>query len=305
VQAFFKLNSERNFIFEGDKMSHTICQYTTKKGYSVEYSVVGKGEPILIMHGGHSNCKEELGYSELTGNGYSVITPSRPGYGNTSKELGVNINTACEAYIELLDALGIAQVHVIAISAGGPSGIHFASRYPQRVRSLSLQSAVAQRWLTPDDKLYKSAQIMFRPSNEKYLWAMIRFMNKWFSSLLSKSMIASFSLLPSNEVLRQISQKDRNQFKKMLNRQQSGHGFLIDLEQTGHDLTSVLSTIQCPTLILHSIHDPFVSVAHARYAHQHVPHSKLCELNSWGHLIWIGDGATEMFRKQLVFLDNH
>ena len=165
-------------------MSHTICQYTTKKGYSVEYSVVGKGAPILIMHGGHSNCKEELGYSELTGNGYSVITPSRPGYGNTSKELGVNINTACE--------------------------------------------------------------IMFRPSNEKYLWAMIRFMNKWFSSLLFKSMIASFSLLPSNEVLRQISQKDQNQFKKMLNRQQSGHGFLIDLEQTGHDLTSVLSTIQCP-----------------------------------------------------------
>lgn len=286
-------------------MMQTVSHYTTKEGYSMEYSVVGQGEPILIMHGGHSNCKEELGYSELTGNGYSVITPSRPGYGKTSKELGENIHIACEAYLDLLDELGVSQVHLIAISAGGPSGIHFASRYPERVRSLSLQSAVAQRLLTPADKLYKSAQIMFRPSIEKYLWAMMRFINKWFPSLLFKSMIASFSMLPSSEVSRQISEKDRDQFKKMLNRQQSGHGFLVDLEQTGHDLTSVLVTIQCPTLIMHSIHDASVSVAHARHAHQHIPNSLLCELDSWGHLIWLGEGATEMFHKLFAFLDNH
>lgn len=285
-------------------MNNIIHHYKTLDGFNLEYSVVGQGEPILIMHGGHSNCNEELGYKELTGRGYSVITPSRPGYGQTSKELGENLITACDAYLELLNHLHIPQVHVIAISAGGPSGIHFASRNPQRVRSLTLQSAVAGRWLTPGDKLYKSAQIMFRPSAEKYLWAMMRFMNKLIPGLLFKSMIASFSKLPSEEVLPQISDEDRNQFKQMLNRQRSGYGFLIDLAQTQHDLTSVMSVIQCPALVMHSIHDSSVPVEHARHASRHIPGTQLCELDSWGHLIWLGKGAPEMFQMLFSFLES-
>ncbi|UKS25940.1 alpha/beta hydrolase [Paenibacillus sp. HWE-109] len=284
-----------------DRKTH---RYTTKDGFTVEYSSVGQGEPVLIMHGGHSSCNEELGYRELLENGYAIITPSRPGYGNTSKELGEDVITACEAYVELLDNLRLPQIHIIAISAGGPSGIHFASRYPQRVKSLTLQSAVSHRWLTPEDKLYKSAQTMFRPSNEKYLWALMRLMNKLVPSLLFKSMIASFSQLQPEQVLPQISGEDRRQFKNMLNRQRSGHGFLIDLALTGHDLTSVLSAIQCPTLIMHSIHDATVSVEHARHAHRHIPNAELCELDSWGHLIWLGKGAPAMFHKLFTFLDS-
>ncbi|OAB42355.1 alpha/beta fold hydrolase [Paenibacillus glacialis] len=284
-------------------MNRMTRNYITEEGFNVEYTVVGQGEPVLIMHGGHSNCNEVLGYSKLTDRGYSIITPSRPGYGKTSKELGENISIACEAYLNLLDDLCIPQVHIISISAGGPSGIHFASKYPQRVRSLILQSAVSHRWLIPDNKLYKSAQLIFRPSNEKYVWAMMRFMNKWFPRLLFKSMIASFSTFPRKEVLQNISEEDLYLFKQMLNRQRSGSGFFIDLEQTGHDLNPVLSTIQCPTLIMHSIHDAAVSVVHARHAHQHIPNAQLCELDTWGHLIWLGEGAHVMYHNLFAFLE--
>ncbi|MEK8130008.1 alpha/beta hydrolase [Paenibacillus filicis] len=285
-------------------MERNIQRYTTRDGYNVEYSIVGQGEPVLIMHGGHSNCQEELGYRELMENGYAVITPSRPGYGTTSKELGADLIAACEAYLELLDELRIRQVHIIAISAGGPSGILFASRYPERVQSLILQSAVSGTWLTPEDKLYKSAQIMFRPSHEKYLWGIIRLINNLFPSFLFNSMIASFSQLNTKQVLLQINGEDRRQFRSMLNRQRSGHGFLIDLVLTGQDLTSVLSGIQCPTLLMHSIHDASVPMNQARIAaHRHIPNAQLCELDSWGHLIWLGEGATGMFQQLFAFLD--
>lgn len=33
-------------------------------GLTIEYSRVGEGRPILVMHGGHSNCREEFGYRE-------------------------------------------------------------------------------------------------------------------------------------------------------------------------------------------------------------------------------------------------
>ena len=64
-------------------MERTIKKYS-REGLTIEYSLVGKGEPILIFHGGHSNCIEEFGYKSLLDNGYSIITPSRAGYGSTS-----------------------------------------------------------------------------------------------------------------------------------------------------------------------------------------------------------------------------
>jgi pimeloyl-ACP methyl ester carboxylesterase len=224
-------------------MMRKIDHYITKQKLNNEYSIICLGDPILIMHGGHSNCTEELGYSELTSRGYSVITPSRPGYGKTSKELGENMIASCEAYLELLDYFNITRVHVIAISAGGPSGIQFASRYPKRVRSLTLQSAVTHEWMTPEDRIYRTAQKLFRPPVEKYVWQTIRFMNNLFPAYLFGKMLSSFSKLRIKEVWPQISDDDKKKFKKMMDRQRSWHGFLIDLSQTSHVLSSDLSAI--------------------------------------------------------------
>jgi pimeloyl-ACP methyl ester carboxylesterase len=288
----------------GVLMDKSIRQYQTKAGLILEYSIVGQGEPVMVLHGGHSSCYEELGSNELAARHFTVITPSRPGYGRTSKEFGdSSLIVTCDSYIELLDELHIPQVNIIAISAGGPSGIHMASRFPHRVRSLVLQSAVTQCWLSPDDKLYKSAQFLFRPPAEKYVWAMIRLLNKLFPSFLFSNMITSFSKLPKEKVLPQISDADRKKFKSMIAQQRSGHGFLIDLVHTGKDMTSALAAIKCPALIMHSIHDASVSVDHARYARQLIPNARLCELDIWGHLIWLGTGADEMNRQLVSFLE--
>ncbi|WP_159884190.1 alpha/beta fold hydrolase [Paenibacillus puerhi] len=284
-------------------MERPIRNYSTKKGYNLEYTVIGYGEPVLVMHGGHSSCMEELGYRELVERGYSVITPSRPGYGGTSAELGKNISYACEAYVELLDEWSVDQIHVIAISAGGPSGIHLASQYPNRIKSLTLQSAVARRWLTPRDPKYTITKLMFRPSNEKYVWALMRLMNNHFPRQLLASMIPSFSTWPTDKVLQHLNDEARRQFQEMMKRQRSGHGFLIDLDQAQQDLSSALSAVPCPVLILHSVHDAAVPVEHARYANQHLPNAQLCELESWGHLIWLGPDAADMYRKLFHFLE--
>ena len=79
-------------------MERKIQVFLPTEGIIIEYSIIGKGEPILVMHGGHSNCNEEFGYDYLIENGFSVITPSRPGYGKTSKEVGESLTMACEYY---------------------------------------------------------------------------------------------------------------------------------------------------------------------------------------------------------------
>jgi pimeloyl-ACP methyl ester carboxylesterase len=271
-------------------------------GKNMEYSITGKGEPILILHGGHSNCYEEFGFEELEKAGFSLITPSRPGYGTTSPEWGRSLETASRAYEALLNHLGIEKIAIIAISAGGPSGIHFAATYPERVKSLILQSAVTKEWLTPKDKEYKAAYIMFRPRTEKYVWKMIGFMSNLFPKFIFKQMLSSFSHLKGNEIWSHIDKSDIESFKKMNNRQRSGSGFLMDIKQTNEIKKEHLEAIRCPVLILHSKNDSAVSVEHANHAAKHISQAKLELLDSWGHLIWIGKGSEEMNKKLIDFL---
>ena len=271
-------------------------------GKNIEYTIIGEGKPILILHGGHSNCHEEFGYAELIKAGYSLITPSRPGYGRTSPEWGSSLEEASKAYEILLDYLGLENINVIAISAGGPSGIHFAAKYPERVKSLVLQSAVTKEWLTPKDKEYKAAHILFRPKAEKYVWKMIGFMSNLFPKFIFKQMLSSFSHIKGNEIWSHICKSDIESFKKMNNRQRSGTGFVIDIKQTNEIKQEHLKAIQCPVLILHSKNDSAVSVEHAKHAAKHISHAKLELLDSWGHLIWIGKGSEEMNKKLTDFL---
>ncbi|WP_249872127.1 alpha/beta fold hydrolase [Oceanobacillus saliphilus] len=272
------------------------------EGLTIEYSMIGNGEPVFLFHGGHSNCNEEFGYKTLVDNGYSLITPSRAGYGGTSKEIGESLTKACEYYVKLLDHLHLDQVHVIAISAGGPTGIRFASLFPEKVRSLILESAVSREWLTPKDMEYKAAQIIFRPFIEGITWRMLNLFSQLFPKFMFKMMAPQFSSLGKKELKQKMNTSAVEEFKKMNARQRSGHGFLIDIKQskeiTDQDLKSIIS----PTLILHSKNDGFISLDHPNNAFEKIDHSELYVLDTWGHLIWVGQSSKETDEKLISFL---
>ncbi|NRD79016.1 alpha/beta hydrolase [Bacillus sp. BRMEA1] len=275
-------------------------------GNTIEYSITEKGEiPVFVMHGGHSNCYEEFGYRALVQNGFSVITPSRAGYGRTTKEIGESLYKACEYYMKLLDHLEIEKVHLLSVSAGGPTGIYFASHYPHRVKTLTLQSAVTKEWLTPKDKEYKIAQILFRPQLEKTTWKLISCINNRFPKFIFKQMLSSFSKLSYAEMKSKMAAGDIDEIRKMNNRQRSGHGFLIDLLQTKEVTFKDLQAISCPTLIMHSKHDGAVSFEHAYYAQQQITDSEVCLLDSWGHLIWLGQESENVNEKLVEFLTRY
>ncbi|WP_066305116.1 alpha/beta fold hydrolase [Bacillus sp. FJAT-29814] len=282
-------------------MNRRIERYLVER-LAIEYSIIGEGEPIFVMHGGHSNCHEEFGYQALVENGFMVITPSRPGYGGTSKAVGETLSKACLYYARLLDHLKLEKVHLLGISAGGASAIYFAAKYPERVGTLTLQSAVSKTWLTQKDKEYKAARLLFHPKVEKMTWMMISTMNNVFPGFIFKQMFPSFSKLKFSEAKGKINQSDVEAIRKMNNRQRSGFGFMIDLEQVNELTIKVLKAINCPTFIMHSKHDGSVRVEHAYHDHEHIPLSELCLLDSWGHLIWLGNSSSETDEKINRFL---
>lgn len=285
-------------------MAKRVIEVIQIDDFKIEYSIIGQGEPILVMHGGHSNCYEEFGYDYLIEKGYSVITPSRPGYGRTTKEMGESLSIACKFYAKLLNHLNLSQVHVLAISAGGPSGICFASKYPQHVKSLILQSAVTKEWLTSKDLEYKVAKRIFHPKIGRVTWKLLSAMNNKFPSFIFKKMLPSFSSLSYLEAKGKIAEQDIEEIRKMNNRQSSGHGFTIDLHLVNEITLDNLKSVSCPTLIMHSKNDNSVPLQHAYFAHENIADSELCILDSWGHLIWLGTSSDEANEKVGQFLRN-
>lgn len=85
----------------------------------IEYCTIGKGTPVLFLHGGHSNCNERLCLKGFDREKYQLIIPSRPGYGRTPLGNNRTPREAAALIAELIKYLGLESVVLYAISAGG------------------------------------------------------------------------------------------------------------------------------------------------------------------------------------------
>lgn len=269
----------------------------TDKG-QVEYSIVGKGTPVLFLHGGHSNCREILFHKGFDTNKYQLITPSRPGYGNTPLGDNLTPKKTADLLVCLLNYLGIDKVILYAISAGGLSSIELAAMYPERVEKLILASAVTKKWLDEEGPVYKTAKRLFNPKTEKIVWGLIRFFSAIFPRIIANSFYPQFSKNNS----RRLDKKDIKELLSTFKYYGSKTGFMSDID---HDIEQGrISEIQCPTLILHSRNDNSVSFDHAEYANKMIKGSTLIDLdNEWGHLFWIGKDSNEPMIKIIEFIE--
>ena len=68
-----------------------------------------------------------------------MIAPEHPGYGETEMPEWLDgFEDLVIHYDELLDVLGLDQVHVVGYSLGGWLAAEFAAFYPKRLKSLTL-----------------------------------------------------------------------------------------------------------------------------------------------------------------------
>lgn len=264
---------------------------------NIEYSSIGKGQPILFVHGGHANSKETLPYKGLDTTHFQLITPSRKGYGATPLGKKATPLDTAHLFMTLLDQLKIDKVIVYGISAGGYTAIELAAHYPNRVEKLILAAAVTQKWLDKKGSTYKIAQKIFHPKIERFTWGMVSFFSRLFPTLIAKSFFKEFSTNPTAQPTKKESQVLAN----ILQKYHSKQGFLNDIDQNIE--ANSLKKIKCPTLILHSEYDNSVPLSHPKQAHSLIPSSELHLFkNKWGHLLWLGEDYDKILPIILHFL---
>ncbi|MNW47995.1 2-hydroxy-6-oxo-6-phenylhexa-2,4-dienoate hydrolase [compost metagenome] len=255
---------------------------------------------LLLINGGHTHCNSMLPDEPyLLDAGFRLIVPSRPGYQGTPSTTGRTAHEAADALAALMDVLEIDHCDVIALSAGGPTGLQLASRHPQLVRKLVLQCAATCEF--PDAKQKRIASLLFRPGIERIFWALFRGMLNTAPRFTLSKLMASLTTSDAKAIVKALDDEQLISMKRFVETQRSGSGFMNDIHHHSGDL----SEIQARTLIVFSKYDGVIPYRHVDYAMNRIPHVELCLTEAESHLMWFSPHYTEARRNILHFLTNN
>lgn len=106
----------------------------------------GDGPIVLALHGAMGGWDQSLLLAQtISEPRFGVVAVSRPGYLGTPLASGRSPEEQADLYARLLDRMGVDRVGVMAVSGGGPSAVHFATRHAHRCWGLVLVSTCGTR----------------------------------------------------------------------------------------------------------------------------------------------------------------
>jgi 3-oxoadipate enol-lactonase len=125
------------------------------------YQESGDGAALLLLHGLGSSGDDWWFQTPAFAPHFRLLLPHLRGHKQSSTLRGpVSIFTLAADVAQLLDALGIAQTHVLGLSLGGLVAQLLAIHFPQKVNKLILVNTFAHLWPTSLHEAYTLARRM-------------------------------------------------------------------------------------------------------------------------------------------------
>jgi pimeloyl-ACP methyl ester carboxylesterase len=284
---------------------------TTARGL-VEYDLYGtKGPVVLSVHGGLGGADQgRLFASWLQGDGFRILSPSRPGYLGTPLASGQTLEAQADLFAALLDTLHIEKVGLLSISAGGPVAYTFAARYPERVWGLVSIDAVSGH--APQKSSSSVMQTAFMNSIGQKLVMLTAAIS--LQSIVSGTLdeTSHFTGEQKEQRIAYImnTPKMRMFFKGMLDTtfpySQRTVGTDNDAAQTQVMQPLPFARIKAPSLILHGTLDGDVPFDDGVYASEHIPGAQHYWMTNGDHLgFWLSPDAAKAQDKVRTFLQQH
>jgi pimeloyl-ACP methyl ester carboxylesterase len=243
--------------------------------------------PVLVLHGGMGGHDQALLLAQAAlpdWRRHRVIAPSRAGYFGTPLAGGESPAAEADRHAALLDALGVKRAFVMAVSAGGPSALHFALRHPARCTGLVLISACSDT-LEPPARMRQRVPQMQRMARYPWMLAPLR-----WRAVVSPESAARRSI--PDAVLRRATLADpvagpllrQLQVDILTHVDRRMAGTINDMAQCAQLGAIPVDRLTVPVLMVHGTDDPVVPFAQSERVAQQAPSADLVALNGGGHV---------------------
>ncbi len=109
----------------------------------IHYLTGGHGDPLVVIHGGGGGARAWMeNMAELSEN-YTTYVPDLPGYGFSQPIEGdYYIPELVEFVDDFANNLGLKSFHLMGHSLGGGIALHYALRFPHKIKKLVLVSSM-------------------------------------------------------------------------------------------------------------------------------------------------------------------
>jgi class 3 adenylate cyclase len=255
-------------------------RYARSGDAHIAFQTIGEGEvDLLVVPSFMSNIElgweqPELGNFLRRSSAFArLIQFDRRGNGMSDGVAGAApLEEQIDDVRAVLDAAGSRHPVLIAVNEGAALALLFAATHPELARALVL--------LSPQARLIEGLDYEWALSAEQRAAMIDTVIEHWGSAS------------PANPWMVFGGGKDAEQRTRMARYQRLAMGpgaaraALVLAGQT--DVRGVLSSIQCPTLVLRREHDLFIDARHSRYVAEHVPAARYVELSGDGQ-VWVGD----------------
>jgi pimeloyl-ACP methyl ester carboxylesterase len=172
----------------------------------------------------------------------------------------------------VMDAVGMKQAAIFAMSEGGPLSALFAATYPERCQALVICGGFARfaSWFPTDE-------------------AVAQFVGYIDQAWGSGGSVPFFAPSLAN---RPGGQEWWGRFERL----GASPGAVTALVRMNSqiDISGILPTIRVPTLIIHRTEDVTVNVEGGRFLAQNIPGARYIELPGKDHPPWLGDNSDEI-----------
>ena len=125
---------------DGDR----ILDRTIRLAYQDTAPAGGAGAPaVVLLHGSPGSQHDFATVVPELAQRYRVIVPDLPGFGSSEHDIpDYSFRAHARYLVELLDALGVDDAHVVGFSMGGGVALSLADLKPRRIRSITMLSAI-------------------------------------------------------------------------------------------------------------------------------------------------------------------
>jgi len=247
-------------------------------GTRIAFAVAGNGPPLVkaATYMGHLEYDWDSPVwrhwmEELT-RAHTLIRSDQRGCGLSERDI---INMSFEAWVcdleAVVDAAGLRQFPLFAMSCAGPVAIAYTVRHPEKVSQLILLGAYARGWLNRD---LTEEQI----KEEKLMISLMQI--GWGRENPAFRQVFATQLFPeaTTEQLRALEEQMRISASPE-------KAVALEREMYQIDICHLASQIRVPTLVLHARGDEAVPFEEGRLLASLIPDAQFVTLESKNHLL--------------------